>query len=159
MAVAHRPAEPRDAEFIIPNWSRTYKASRSNGMIASENWAGVMHREIHQLLNRPEVRTIVAYDDSAEDFLYGFIAGNPTSSPPFVFWVHVKENYRRAGYARGLFDALGIDPRQPFSYTCWTPMILKVSSKIPRTTHVPLTQYHPERIANGHDEARAGQKR
>ncbi len=162
MTIAYRPAEIRDAEFIVSNWSRTYKASKSCGMIAPEDWAAVMHRQIQQLLNRPEVQTIVAYENTVDDFLYGFIAGNPVGSPPFVFWVHVKENYRKAGYARGLFAALGIDPALPFAYTCWTPIIMKVSSKIPRTTHIPLTRYpQPEHRngTHGHDEARRAEER
>jgi hypothetical protein len=168
MTIAYRAAELADAEFIVPLWSRAFKTSRSAGMIASEDWARVMHPQIQKLLNRPGVRTIVAYENTDPKFLYGFITGNTAEVPPTVHFCYVKEYYRRAGYARGLFAALGVDPSRSFSFTCWTPICAKLTQDqrdehgvpIPQTAKLPFARHNPnlaryaarEGTPHGHDE-------
>lgn len=137
MTIAYRDAEIDDAHFVVPQWSRCFKPSRSAGMIADEDWAAIMHGQIQKLLNRPGVRTIIAYENTDPSFLYGFIAATPDAPTPIVYFTVVKEAYRRAGYARGLFAAVGIDPTKRFIYTCWTPVLAKLAHTIPLAKHVP----------------------
>lgn len=139
MTIAYRPAEAteEDAQFVVSTWSRAYKDSRSAGMIADEDWARVMHPQIQRVLSRPGVQTIIAYENTDPTFFYGWICGTPRTSPPVVFFTYVKEAYRRAGYARGLFAQLGVDPRSSFRYTCWTPVLPKLASEIPLAKHEP----------------------
>jgi hypothetical protein len=133
--IAHRDARDEDLAFVIPTWSRTYKMSRQSGMIASEDWASVMHPQIRKVVALPETRTVVAYESTDPTVLYGFIAGDPIV--PLVHFVLVKEAFRRAGCARGLFAALGVDPARRFFYTCWTPACLHCADKIPLAQHEP----------------------
>ncbi len=161
MTIAYRPAEIADGQFVISSWSRTFKPSRSAGMIASEDWPAIMHVQIQKLLNRPNVRTIVAYENTDPTFLYGYVAGDTSGPVPIVFWCYVKEPYRRAGYGRGLFAALGVDPRERFHFTCWTPVIQKLAAQIPLAKHDPnLARYSnlEPRSDRGNDEARRDQE-
>lgn len=137
MTIAYRPADLDDAPFIVSTWSRAFKPSRSAGMIASEDWERVMHPQIQKLLTRPNVRTIAAFENTDPAFLYGWIAGDTEGDTPVVYFVYVKESFRRAGYARGLFAALGVDPARRFRYTCWTPILHKLAAKIPQAKHDP----------------------
>lgn len=158
MTIAYRPAEPDDAQFIVSTWSRAYKKSRSAGIISSEDWPTVMHAQIAKLLQRPEMRVMVAYENTDPTFLYGFIAadalggylvandrGELSIDPaPVVFFCYVKEPYRKAGYARGMFAAIGIDPKRRFLYPCWTPVIQKVAGKIPLAKNDPNVARYPK---------------
>ena len=139
MTIAYRPAELDDAQFVVPTWSRAFKQSRSAGMIADEDWAFIMHPQIQKVLARPGVQTIIAYENTDPSFRYGWISGTPGTPeiPAVVYFCYVKEAFRRAGYARGLFAAIGIDPYERFRYTCWTPVIPKLQHAIPHAKHVP----------------------
>jgi len=157
VTISYRPAVPSDASIVIPLWSRGYKTSRQAGIIATEDWARTMHPQFQRLLNRPNVRTIVAYENTSPSFVYGFIAGDTSWHTPVVYFCYVKDAYRRAGYARGLMAALGVDPERPFRYLCWTPVIQKLTDKIPFAKHDPnLARYPsydaPRRDTHGHDE-------
>lgn len=139
-----------DRDFVVATWSSSYKNAHAAGMIASEDWADIMHAQIRKLLDRPTTRAIVAYEPP--DFLYGFIAGDvsKTTGPlPIVWYVYVKEPYRswlrpdgtRSGprHARGLFRALGIDPNERFLYACRTQIVTRLGHKIRNAKFVPAT--------------------
>lgn len=156
MTVAYRPAELADAPFVVSAWSRAFKPSRSAGMIATEDWERTMHPQIQRILARPDTRTIVQFENTSPASLYGFIAGDlagytvedkrgelvfdPT---PVVFFCYVKEAYRRAGYARGLFAALGVDPGSRFVFTCMTPVVRRIG--VPLAAHDPNRARYPKR--------------
>jgi hypothetical protein len=141
MKVGHRDADGEDLSFVVSTWSRSFKASPTAGMIADDDWAGVMHAQIRKLLARPGVRTVVAFDQDDPQFLFGFIAGDPELR--VVHYLYVKQPYRRAGHARRLFGALGIDPLLPFRFTCWTYAVPELGSKVPRAAYDPnLARYH-----------------
>lgn len=131
MTIAHRPAIASDRDFIIATWSSSYKKSHSAGLIQAAEWADVMHRQIGLVLDRPDMRAMIAYDKTNPDFFYGFIAGDTSDHVPVVAYVYTKEAYRKTGIARGLFAAMGIDPAKHFVYVCKTGIVAKLSSKIP----------------------------
>jgi hypothetical protein len=127
MKLAFRPAVREDRAFIIPTWSASYKKSRYAGLITSEDWADVMHRQLGKILDRAGARAIVAYEKDDPDFYYGWIAGDTSEPTPVVYYVYTKEPYRRGGkgrlwdgpgLARRLFAALGVDPTRYFVYVC-----------------------------------------
>jgi len=140
-----------DRRFVISTWSSSYKNAHAAGMIASEDWPGVMHPQITKLLDRPGTRTIVAYERPS--FLYGFICGDTSGRLPVVHYVYVKgafraqqvapvgepERWSGPRHARGLFAALGVDPAQPFLYTCKTADVvdLDIANKIPLARFKP----------------------
>ncbi len=131
----YRAATEDDRRFVIGTWASSYKNAHHAGMIASDDWPGIMHRQIEKLMARPHVRTIVAYEPP--DFLYGFICGDVSKAVPVVHYVYVKGPYRsqegtdgrRSGprHARGLFVELGVEPGRTFLYTCRTSIVARLA--------------------------------
>ncbi|MCA1833031.1 MAG: hypothetical protein ABR520_11215 [Mycobacteriales bacterium] len=166
-----------DRAFVIATWSSSYKSSHFAGMIAAEDWATVMHAQIGKLLDRPDTRTLVAR--GGRDFLYGFIAGDPdlrvTLSEPaggrrwvdveyvgVVHYVYVKDAFRSEAHpdgsrggpriARGLLGALGIEPAQPFLYTCRTGVVARLQEKIPRARFAPAAARYTNYRDHQHEQ-------
>lgn len=117
--------------FVVALWSSSYKKSHRAGLIQAEDWASVMHQQIEKLLAKPNNTTLLAYEKTDPSFLYGFIAGDVTEDVPIVHYVYCKEPYRKSGVARGLFDALGVDPYKRFVYTCETSVVLRLKQLKP----------------------------
>jgi GNAT superfamily N-acetyltransferase len=142
--IAYRPADIRDRpgnpdrRFITDAWLKSYKGAHAAGLIDAYDWYAVMLPQLDKIFARPGVVTLVAHNPEqpvdAYAGLYGFICGEPESEPRFVYYVAVKEPYRRMGIARGLFEALGVDPRSRFDYACKTAVLTyptNLSLKIP----------------------------
>lgn len=129
--IVHRPATSDDLDFVIASWSSSYKTAHTAGLIHTDDWADVMHRQIGRVLERPDARTLVAFEKSDPDFLYGFISGDTSDAIPVVFYVYVKEAYRREKIGSGLFAALGVEPLHRFVYCCKTGVVTKLTHKIP----------------------------
>ena len=142
-----------DAMFVVATWASSYKAAHAAGIIASENWPAVMHPTLLGILRRGGSRAIVAAEPP--DFLYGFIAGDLSGPLPVVWYVYVKAPYRRGGIARGLFNALGVAPEEPFLYACRTSITTRLQHKIRLAKFVPATarytNYQEGRYENDHD--------
>lgn len=146
--------------FVTSTWSSSYKGSHFAGLIASEDWAAIMHAQLGKLLDRPGTRTLVAGEP--DGFLYGFIAGDTTRRLPIVYYVYVKDPFRELGYARGLFAALGVDPEQPFIYTCRTAIVSRIADKLPGGANkIPHATFAPAaaRYTNYHHQEPHGQRR
>jgi hypothetical protein len=130
-----------ERHFIVDSWVSSYRYSDTSGMIAPENWFRVMIPEVERVLDRPDAITIVAYepgDTSRLSDIQGFITVDTTEQIPVVFYCFVKEAYRRSGYARGLFNAAGIDPARPFFYTCTTEIVSRIRRD---NTRLQLARY------------------
>jgi len=128
--------------FVISTWSSSYKSSHFAGLIASEDWPAIMHAQIGKLVDRPNARTLVACEP--DGFLYGFIAGDTSRRLPIVYYVYVKDPFREVGYARALFVALGVDPAQPFLYTCRTAIVSRIADNYPGGTNkIPHAKFAP----------------
>jgi hypothetical protein len=138
--------------FVRSAWLSSYKHADHAGIIAAEDWAGVMHPQLTKLLRRPGVRTILAYEPP--DFFYGFICGDMSGAIAIVHYVYVKDAYRsesgaggstaRTGprHARGLFAALGVDPMEPFLATAKTG----ASSRIALARKIPRARFAPNAV-------------
>lgn len=147
MSIQVRDALPSDRAFVVSSWSRSYKYSDAAGLIHVDDWAAVMHAQLGRLLACDTTRAIVAFepdeDPAFEDFLYGWICGDTSNATrPLVHYVYVKEAYRRAGLARRLFGALGVDPSRSFAYTCQTQAAIDAAAKVPRARWEPLIARH-----------------
>lgn len=149
----YRPADlaPDSDErtFVVSTWCSSYKSSHFAGLIASEDWPAIMHAQVGKLLDRPGTRALVACEPGG--FLYGFIAGDTSRRLPIVYYVYVKDPFREAGYARGLFAAIGVDPAQPFLYTCRTSIVSRIGdqhpggkNKIPHAKFTPAAARYPD---------------
>lgn len=171
----YRPADlssgSDERRFVLSSWSSSYKASHFAGLITAEDWAEVMHVQLGKILDRPTTRTLVAASADRHPFLYGFISGDTSGRLPIVHYVYVKDGYRsepsgdgREGprYARGLFAALGVDPEDPFLYTCKTPIVSvlgpppwsRQASKIPRATFCPAAARYTNYQERQHEQRR-----
>ena len=119
MTVAFRFAEAEDRRFIIDGWVTSYKQSYYAGLIAMSDWRSIMWGQIEKVIDRQDVRTVVAYETEDTGHLadlYGFITADSELAPPLVYYIYVAQPYRRGGYARRLFAAVGVDPDRPFQY-------------------------------------------
>jgi GNAT superfamily N-acetyltransferase len=152
LTVAYRAAELADREFIIDTWLRSYRLSRTAGLIAMDDWRSVMWPQIAKILDRPSVTTMVAFDPDETGRLvdlFGFVCADVTEGTPLVFYVYVKGAYRGWGYARGLFAALDINPRRRFAYACDTYVVseLREAGKIPRAYFDQVSARFPNKNA------------
>lgn len=144
MSVTFRAAMPDDERFVVSAWSSSYKNSHSAGMIFTDDYAGVMHKQIERVIGWPSTRTIVAFESKDPSHLYGFISGDTTERTPVVFYVYTKEPYRRSGHARGLFSALGVNPEHRFLFACKTAIVPTLAGKIPAARFDPATARYPK---------------
>ncbi len=129
--IAFRPITPDDLAFVVSSWSSSYKSAHAAGMIFTDDWGEVMHRQIKRIVSWGDTTTIVGYESDDPTFLYGFISGDTVERVPVVWYVFVKAPYRRSGTARGLFDALGVAPDKPFNFACRTAVVSRLVDKIP----------------------------
>lgn len=149
--ITHRAIDTQsDRDFVISSWSASYRTSYSAGIIDMDAWATVMHAQLGRFLDRPNVRTVLAVERRDPTFLYGFITADTTVQvepldrgktrewPALVYYCYVKSAYRETGIARGLFGAIGIDPRSRFLTACKTAASTRFASKTPLAKWNPL---------------------
>lgn len=139
-------AYPDDRQFVVSSWSSSFKKSHTAGMIRTEDWAGIMHDQIGKVLALPGARALVAFERADPNYLYGWIAGDTTEPTPIVYYVYVKEPFRRAGIAAALFAAFGVDPARSFTHACSTAVVLQMRKlgKIPGGRFNPLEVRYPK---------------
>lgn len=139
-----------DRFFVVSSWTQSFRTANTAGFIQAEDWYRVMDEQVAKAMARPDVRTLVAAEG---DGLYGFITADTEERPPLVYYVYVKEAYRRGGHgrlwdgpglARQLFAAIGIDPTRPFHFVCSTPMVRTLERKIPLAAWKPLWGRFPK---------------
>ncbi len=146
--IRHRPATADDLRFVVSAWSSSYKHAHQAGMLYTDDYADIMHKQIERILARPDARTIVAYEHKDPTFLYGWIAGDTSEHVPCVFYIYTKEPYRRAGHARRLFEALGVSPSERFIYGVKTAIVSTLARSIPSARFNPsILRYPKERRA------------
>jgi GNAT superfamily N-acetyltransferase len=162
--IVHRPMTAADRTFVCDGWVASLRTSYDAGPIDMENWHSVMWAQVERYIDRPDVRTVVAFEATDPAFLYGFICADTSEQvehlrggatkawPAFVYYVFVKAPYRRSGVARGLFEAIGIDPRARWLYGWATPLARDLKAKIPQAKKNPL----PARFGKEPHERQAG---
>jgi hypothetical protein len=162
-AIAYRPAErgtpdarTDEHNFIVDAWVSSYRDAYTAGIIQVEDWYSTMIPTVEKILEKPDVRAVVAVVRGVTDHVAdvaGFVVADTQEAPSLVYYVFVKEHYRRAGrgrlwggpgIARGLFSAIGVDPAQPFNYVCSTPMVRTLKRKILLARWQPLLGRFPK---------------
>lgn len=160
MRLAFRSATSAvDRTFVVESMLESQRTSYSAGLVPIDDWFTTMRAPYTKLLGRDGMRIIVAYEHDDEDFLYGFIAADPTEQrladrdgavrwwPALVLYVFVKQNYRREGIGRALFNAVGVDPAKPFLYAANTQQASRLASKVPQARFNPLAARFPKEAA------------
>lgn len=135
MNLAIRPAAghgTKDRAFIVSSWVSSYKSSHFAGILANEDYAGVMYPTIERVLDRPETLSLLACDPDDSNLFLGHIVAeiDPRENRrhqrwdmPILHFVYVKKYERGKGTARALLDAVGIDPQGYFVFTCKTGVV------------------------------------
>ena len=144
-ALGYRPATADDRRFVADSWIRSYRTAHAAGMILYDDWPIVMERSIRRVIAREGCRVVVAYRPGETDRnadLYGWIAAEPEAR--LVHYAYVKKNFRRLGIARGLFRAVGIDPRSRFDHTCKTEVLGDLRRAFPGARWRPLVARIPQ---------------
>lgn len=149
-------ASADDMTFVLSSWLDASRTSYSAGLIAMADWYTIMWKQYEKAMCRPDMRTVVAYEKTDPGFLYGFIVADPTEQcvpqknggvhywPALVLFVFVKQNYRREGIARRLFEAVGVDSARPFVYSCNTVTASRLANKVPLAKFDPLVARFPK---------------
>lgn len=151
MKIAFRPAVTEaDRRFVIASWLDASRTSYSSGLIAMADWYDVMWPQYAKVLDRPGMRSLVAYEATDPDFAYGFLVADPSEQrvperdgsvrwwPALVMFCFVKQGYRRSGIARRLFAEMDINLDEPFLYGCNTQTASRLSAKAPKARFNPL---------------------
>lgn len=129
------PATAAHRAFICNAWVESFRDAHAAGVIGDDRWRGVFWPEVERMMVRRDSVTLVGVDQGTRDTYYGFVCADPTDA--YLFYVYVKEAYRRLGYARALLSAVGLDVARPFRYACRT-------RTAPRLERVwPLAQWDP----------------
>jgi GNAT superfamily N-acetyltransferase len=158
MKLAFRPAltEP-DTTFVVSSWLDASRTSYSAGLVQMEDWYPLMWSQYVKATQRRDMRTVVAYEATDPSFLYGFMVADPTEQrieerdgsvrwwPALVLFVFVKQNYRREGIARALFNEVGVNPAKPFLFGCNTKQATRLSAKVPGARFHPLVARFPKK--------------
>ena len=148
MSVRYEVATLADMRLVESAWLRSFRTSKTAGMIAMEDWGEVMIPQIRKVISRPGVTTLVARDSEGADGLtdiIGFVcfeseyetpgrkwqAGGwvQTMEPaevPLVHYIFVKQSFRRFGIARKLMAQAGVKAGDKFNYTCRTPVVSRI---------------------------------
>lgn len=145
--IAHRPATSADIHFIVKSWLTSFRDSDTAGFVKVRNWHRVMYPELAETLQEPDVTSTIAYETENPDHgsnAYGFIVADVVQDPPLIFYVYTKSPYRRSGIARGLFQAIGVNPEGRFNFVCHTPVATELERKIPMARWTPRLGRFPK---------------
>lgn len=128
---AHAFATSAHQAFIRNAWLNAVKFCDTPFPIQMSDYRRVLWEQLGKVLSRPGAETLVALGDSPDVYL-GFIAFDRVlESSPYVYFVYVKEAFRRMGIGRGLFAAAAIDPQRHFRYACHTPVVDRIREDSP----------------------------
>lgn len=160
MTVDFIAAGPEHTNFIVNSWVESFRDSHAAGMIRMTMWRTYMWPEVEAVLARPGAETLVAVapNVSPPGLFYGFVCVDTTEAVPMVFYVYVKEAYRRAGYARMLLEAAGVDPTRPYRYTCKTPVMTKLARLYPLGRWDPLYARYPKAANDNARDPKTGKE-
>lgn len=149
MRLIIREAAPDELGFVLRNWANTYRVAHAAGLVPMHLWYQTMMPALAWVCERPDVHILVAADSDVRDGLadlFGFLVyednavcpSAPNEPLPLIHYAYIKSPARRGGLAKRLLKAAGINPREPFYYTCKTGDSQRLSRKIPGGKWKPL---------------------
>lgn len=150
MSIRTRRLRAEDLDFILDSWLDSYRMSHMAGPIPMSMYSDVYGQVLRQLVQRPDVEIIVAYEpgEHPPDDIYGwicierdawtrakvlefgrFVDKDVQLEQPIVHYVNVKQAFRDHGVARALFAAAGIDPERQWTHTFSTSVVPKMRAR------------------------------
>lgn len=106
--VTVRAAGPGDRNFVLKTWLLTLRnASHESWHVVNEDFFAGEQVILKRVLARPSCRTLIAHPPDDPELIAGFLVFEP---PVLVHFVYTKAALRRAGVARALLEAAGLDP-------------------------------------------------
>jgi hypothetical protein len=138
-SIAYRLAVESDLPFIYGGWLASFRTSHGAGVVPMSMYGAVYTEAINQILRRPAADVVIAHwpGETVGD-LVGFLCAEKAPHLPVVHYCYVDKASRKAGVARGLFKAAGIDPSKPFLFTFRTGVVSRLRDKIPSSHFDPL---------------------
>jgi hypothetical protein len=157
MRLAFRDVSSEDDErFVLSTWLDSFRTSHSAGLIQMSDFYTVMWPQLQKVCARAGMKTVVAYEETDPEFLYGWLVADPGEQrvperdgsvrwwPALVVYCFTKQNFRREGVARKLFAHVGIDLSKPFLFGCNTQAASRLSHKVPHARFHPLVARFPK---------------
>lgn len=137
--VAVRDAVPGDRNFVLKTWLLTLRnASHESWHVENEDFFAGEQIVLKRVLAHPTCRVLVAHPLDDVDLIAGFLV---FEAPDLVHFVYTKAALRRAGVARALVQAAGLDPARGLVASSATHDLTKgwIRSKY------PLVRFNPYR--------------
>jgi len=149
-AIHTRRMRPEDLRLVIDSWLDSYRMSHMAGPIPMSMYDDVYRRVLRELVQRPDIVVIVAYEPGEEppNDIYGWICVERDAwtranvrenglwvekdvrlEQPLVHYVNVKQAFRGHGVARALFAAAGVDPERRWTHTFSTAVVVKMRGR------------------------------
>lgn len=120
-----RDAEPEDLNFIKSSWFKSYRSSKSAGVIPNDLYYEYMNRVFENLVGRGATIRVA----TAADRILGWICSEfTTDMKPVVHYIYVKDPYFKFGVGELLRDEAFPDLLEPGFYTCESKIVVKYFS-------------------------------
>lgn len=115
-----------DKDFILASWLHSYKHSSDFAKRIKHNVFYHWHNLIaNNLLSRGQVSIACLPDE--EDAILGYIVSELQQDQRIVHYLLVKEEWRKLGIARALFNS--VDEGKPIYFTHWTAPMTSLFDK------------------------------
>lgn len=96
LKIVVRPGTPHDAAFVSTTWADQMRfGNEFIHEVPEEFYYPWFQRKIGLVLKHPDTDLVVACDESNPTWIAGFAVFDPTS----IYWVYVRDAYRKQGIA------------------------------------------------------------
>jgi GNAT superfamily N-acetyltransferase len=133
----YRKAE--DLNFVYSSWLRSYKHSSYWAKRIRHNVFFAGHQAmLNYLFAKPTFQCAVACSPEDPTQIFGYLAYEKATegAQPIVHFVFVKDDFRKMGVARKLFEAAGITPPS-LTFTHWTYTVDALVERWPDMVYSP----------------------
>lgn len=106
------PAGESDLGLIYGNWLDSFYDAHAAGPLPGDVYRASYRETIDRILARAGVRALIARSPRDADALYGFVV----AAPGILYYLYVKQPYRRRGIADALMREVGFGRAARFTY-------------------------------------------
>ncbi len=128
------PAREKDLGLVYDAWLDAFYDAHASGPMPSDVYRAAYRETIRRILTMTPA--LVARSPRDENLLYGFVCA--TAAPPVLYFLYVKQPYRRRGFARALMQHVGLTPAKRFVFTFKTALATELVEHWPHARFDPL---------------------